>query len=107
MIFDDCDGQWYPGMDGPKFSRHLSYSWGKTTEETSTRKTDLTGDQKREFAMWEATMLHFDHSGGLNGQRISPNIKQILQVLHVCTPGDVANINSVSIEIIVHRATYK
>ena len=32
MIFDDYDGQWYPGWLWPKFSRHLSSSRGKTTE---------------------------------------------------------------------------
>ena len=35
------------GWKGPKFSRHLSYSRGKTSEETSTRTTDLTRDRIR------------------------------------------------------------
>ena len=64
MIFDDYDGQWCLGMEGPKLSCHLSYSWGKTPEKTSTRKTDPIRDQTGP-ASWEATILPLDHRGGL------------------------------------------
>ena len=37
------------GWMGPKFSRHLSYSWGKIPEKTSIRKTDPAGDQDLDF----------------------------------------------------------
>ena len=58
---------WWPTISGdrwgPKFSWHLSYSWRKTPEKTSTRKTDPSGIEPRP-AVWEATMLPLDHSSG-------------------------------------------
>ena len=49
---------------GPKFSRHLSYSWWKTPlEKTSTTKTDPTWFEPGP-ARWETMMLPQDQSSG-------------------------------------------
>ena len=50
----------------------LSYSWGKTPEKTSTRKTDPTEDWTWP-AMWMARMLPLNHSGGASTDSIGCN----------------------------------
>ena len=53
------------GWSGSKFSWHLSYGWGKTPEKPQPGKLTRPGIEPGP-AMWEATMLPLDHSGGVN-----------------------------------------
>ena len=47
MIFDDYDGQWYPGMDGAKVFSTFVLWLRKNPGKNLNRKTDLTGDRIR------------------------------------------------------------
>ena len=57
--------KWYPGINVTQIFWHLSYSWGKTPGQTSTRKLARPGIEPGPAA-WEVTALPLDHSGGPN-----------------------------------------
>ena len=60
MIYDDYDyDSW--GWMGSKFSRHLSYSWGKTPEKPQSGKLSRPGIESGPVR-WETTMLPLNHS---------------------------------------------
>ena len=63
MIFQDYDGQWYPGMDGG-----LSFTDIYLTVEEKLRgnlNQENWPDQSGPAKKWEETILALDHSGGL------------------------------------------
>ena len=77
MIYD---GHVITGDECGQISWRLSYNWGKPSEKTSVRKLTRPGIESRS-AVWEATMLPVDHSGGRTRNGTFPPLKGLRQVL--------------------------
>ena len=55
---------WYPGTNVAQISWHLSYSWGKISENNLNQETEPTGDGTRARCV-RGNDVSLDHSGAV------------------------------------------